>query len=168
MQQFLSQNLYSFTNISAAKTTEIETESEARNAGHILHSNWTKLFPKSFTINTYDLLLASRTIKVQSLHCKSIIHHVPNYTGTFKVKCKKTDKRHDLTEFNCKSFQFCTPLLKCKFSKSTHLFLRTLHHECMQKPNYWCLTACQLPVLLQISSSTTSLFTSCMCIMDQR
>jgi hypothetical protein len=70
-----------------------------------------KKFPKNF-ISTYDLLSASHTIKVPSLQCKSIIHHVPNYTGTFKVKSEKTDKRYDFTEFNCKSFHFCTLLLK--------------------------------------------------------
>jgi hypothetical protein len=31
--------MYRFTNNAAAKTTEIEKESEARNAGHILRSN---------------------------------------------------------------------------------------------------------------------------------
>jgi len=100
--------------------------------------------------------MASHMIKVLSLHCKSIIHHVPNYTGSFKVKYEKTDKRHDdFTDFNCKSFHFCTLLLKQKFSKSTQLLLQTLHHDCMQKPNYWCLHVnslyyCKLVTAIQV------------------
>ena len=49
MQRFLSQNLHRFTNTAAAKTTEIEKESEARNADHILRLNWTKLSLKTLT-----------------------------------------------------------------------------------------------------------------------
>jgi len=68
---------------------------------------------------------------------------------------RKTDKRHDFTEFNCKSFHFCTLLLKYKFSKSTQLLLQTLHHDRMQKPNYCCLHVnslyyCKLLTALQV------------------
>jgi hypothetical protein len=35
----INQTVCSFTNTAAAKTTEIEKESEAHNAGHILRSN---------------------------------------------------------------------------------------------------------------------------------
>jgi hypothetical protein len=107
----LSQNLYRFTNTAAPKT-EIEKEYKACNACHILRSNLTKLSPKNLNISTYDLFLASHMVKALLHHCKSIIYHVPNYTGTFKVKCEKTDNRHDLREFNCASFHFCTVPLK--------------------------------------------------------